>query len=354
MSPAPSPDPRAESPSSASSGAPSGRPAPAPTAVDVVVVGGGAAGLAAALVLGRARRRVVVVDAGRTRNACSPSVHGYLTQDGTTPAELVAAGRREVRGYGVEIVEDEVREIARADGGPGPEPAPLVVTTVGGHAFRARRVVLATGIVDELPVIPGLAERWGLDVLHCPYCHGYEVRDRALGVIARDPEGAFHQAVLLRQLSDDVALFLDEVDEAEIGEHESELLRARDVSVVAGKVVELRLDDDGVSAVVLADGRAVPRSAVFVAPRFTVNDAMIGGLGVERVETGMGTALAVDDQGRTDVPGLWAAGNVTDLSAQVLGAADSGARAGIGINGELCLEDAERAWAHAHALAPTA
>ena len=140
---------------------------------DVVVVGGGAAGLNAALVLGRARRRVAVVDAGAPRNAPAAHMQGFLSRDGMSPADLLAAGRAEVTGYGVELVDDQVVAIE----------AGFVVRLAGGRVLQARRILLATGVRDELPEIPGVRERWGRDLLHCPYCHGWEVRDQPIGVL---------------------------------------------------------------------------------------------------------------------------------------------------------------------------
>jgi thioredoxin reductase len=325
---------------------PSASPAPSDAGeVDVLVVGGGAAGLSAALVLGRSRRRVVVVDAGEPRNACSPHMHGFLTRDGARPGEFLEIGREEVRRYGVEVHEDEVTAVERltATTPDGDEPEPFLVGTAGGRSWRARRVILASGLADELPQVPGVAERWGRDVLHCPYCHGYEVRDQPVGILARTAAGAVHQALLVRQLTDDVVVFLHSIDPAELDPHEAEILRARGIEVVPGLVDHLRVDEDGVSAVELLDGRVVPRTAVFVAPRFLVNAAVVAPLGIETVASDLGTSIDVDDEGRTSVPGLWAVGNVARMYAQVLGSADAGARAGIGINGELCLEDAARA-----------
>ena len=147
-------------------------------AYDVVVVGGGTAGLSAALILGRSRRRTLVVDAGEPRNAPAAHMHGYLSRDGMSPAEFLEAGRREVASYGVELAEDRVTG-AVPDGADG-----FHVPLAGGRTVHARRLVVTTGLVDELPDIAGVAERWGRDVLHCPYCDGWEVRDRPFGVIA--------------------------------------------------------------------------------------------------------------------------------------------------------------------------
>ena len=161
---------------------------------DVVVVGGGAAGLNGALMLARSRRSVVVIDAGQPRNAPADGVHGLLARDGMPPAELLERGRAEVRSYGGAVVAGTVTTIDRL-------PTGFTVGLADGRTVSARRLLVTTGVVDELPEIPGLRERWGRDVIHCPYCHGWEVRDRAIGVLASSPMVA-HQALLFRQLSD--------------------------------------------------------------------------------------------------------------------------------------------------------
>lgn len=199
---------------------------------DVVVIGGGAAGLSGALMLGRARRSVLVVDAGRPRNAPAAASHNYLTRDGVSPGELLAEGRAEVQRYGGEVVADEV--VAAEAVGEG-----LFRVTLGsGASVEARRLLLASGMVDELPDVPGLAERWGRDVLHCPYCHGYEVRDQAIGVLSTGPV-AMRQALLWRQWSEDVRLFLHTGPEP--SDEEYEQLTARGIAVVDGEVTGLEV-----------------------------------------------------------------------------------------------------------------
>ncbi|MFH5824787.1 NAD(P)/FAD-dependent oxidoreductase [Georgenia sp. AZ-5] len=311
--------------------------APAHRMYDVAVVGGGPAGLSAALVLGRARRRVLLVDGAEPRNRCSPSLHGYLTRDGATPADFLATARQEVDGYGVERRTGTVTGLRAGDDG--------FWVDLGDAQVRARRVVVATGLTDELPDIAGVAGRWGRDVLHCPYCHGYEQRDRPLGVVGGDRDGAVHQALLLRQWSPDVILFLHEVPEDELTARDRALLAARGVRVVPGRVTAVVTEEDRLAGLRLADGSYHPRAAVFVPLRLRVNDAPLAGLDVATTRSDMGVCLATDPEGRTSVPGLWAAGNVAGLALQVIGAAESGARAAIGINGGLVLEDAEAALA---------
>ncbi|MFI2608120.1 NAD(P)/FAD-dependent oxidoreductase [Kitasatospora sp. NPDC018619] len=296
---------------------------------DAVVVGGGAAGLNAALVLGRARRRVAVVDAGEPRNAPAAHMYGYLSRDGMPPAALLAVGREEVARYGVDLIGARVGHIEPDGGG-------FVVHLAGGPALHARRVVVATGLRDGLPELPGLVERWGRDVLHCPYCHGWEVRDRPLGVLGTGP-GAVNQALLLRQWSADVVLLAHTLEPTDA---ERERLAARGVRVVGGRIVRLVSEDGRLRGVELANGQVVPREAVFVAPRPVPRDALLFGLGCARDAEGW---VTTDRTGRTSVPGVWAVGNVADPRAQVVVAAGAGAAAAIALDHDLLAEEVERA-----------
>ncbi|WP_393060948.1 NAD(P)/FAD-dependent oxidoreductase [Streptomyces sp. LN549] len=307
---------------------------------DVVVIGGGAAGLSGALALGRARRSVLVIDAGSPRNAPAAHVHNYLGREGTPPSELTAIGRKEAAQYGAEFVEGEVTAAEKLPGGAG-----FRVVRGDGIAVTARRLLVTTGLVDELPSIPGLAERWGQDVLHCPYCHGWEVRDAAIGIVALTPM-AVHQALLWRQWSADVTLFLH--DGPEPSDEEYEQLAARGIAVVDGEVAGLEVSDDRLTGVRLAGGRVVPREAVVVQPRFTARSGVLDGLGLHAtpLETGghtLGTHIAADPAGATEVPGVWVAGNVASLMEQVIGSAAAGLKAGSAINADLVAEDTRRA-----------
>jgi thioredoxin reductase len=293
---------------------------------DVVVVGAGAAGLNAALVLARARRRVAVVDAGDPRNAPAAHVRGFLSRDGMSPAALLEVGRAEVAGYGVGLIDGRVDHID-----PG-----FFVRLDRGLVLKARRVLVATGLRDELPEIPGVRERWGKDLLHCPYCHGYEVRDEPIGVLGTHP-GAVHHALLLRQWSDDEIFFPHTLD---LTADERERLTARGVHIADGVIKWLVVEDDRLRGVELAEGRVVPRSAVFVFPRMVPRDALLTGLGCEKDENGW---VTTDASGRTSVFGVWAAGNVTDPRAQVITAAGMGSAAAFAINHDMVDEEVARA-----------
>jgi thioredoxin reductase len=291
--------------------------------LDVVVVGGGAAGLSAALVLGRARRRVAVVDAGSPRNAPASHMQGFLSRDGLSPSELLAIGREEVARYGVEVLADRVDAVEHG----------FVIHLAGGRTLEARRVLLATGVGDRLPDIPGVRERWGRDLLHCPYCHGWEVRDQPLGVLGTHPLAVEH-AQLVRQWSTDVVFFAHTADvpPADRGQ-----LEARGIELVRGAVGRLVVENDELVGVELEDGRVVPRAAVFVRPDNTPHpDGLAAGLGCELNEDGF---PVVDPTGRTSVSGVWAAGNAADPRAQVITSAGAGSAAAIAINADLVRED---------------
>ncbi|AWT47464.1 MULTISPECIES: NAD(P)/FAD-dependent oxidoreductase [Streptomyces] len=301
---------------------------------EVIVVGGGAAGLSAALVLGRARRRTLVVDAGEPRNAPSAHMQGFLSRDGMAPAEFLAVGREEIARYGVELVRDRAVDARRADG--------FLVTLAGGRTVRARHLVVATGLRDELPDVPGVAERFGRDVLHCPYCHGWEVRDQAFGVLATSPLSA-HQALMVTQWSKDVTLFLHTVAESELTAEDLRRLATAGVRIVPGEVAGLVVEDDRLAGVRLADGTVHAREAVFVAPRAVPRNELLQRLGAELRDTPFGAYPVIDERGQTTVPGLWAAGNASGFAEQVINAASRGYRAGAAINGELLFADLDAA-----------
>ncbi|MBD8043854.1 NAD(P)/FAD-dependent oxidoreductase [Arthrobacter sp. Sa2BUA2] len=302
---------------------------------DVVVVGGGAAGLSGALALSRARRSVLVIDGGDPRNAPAGHVHNYLGREGTPPAELYAIGRSEIEGYGAAVAEGFVAGITREDGGL------FAVELTGGRSVRARRILAATGVTDVLPEIPGLKEHWGTGVLHCPYCHGWEVRDQAIGVLATDLPTAVHQALMWRQWSADVVLFLNGTGEPDEGQ--AEQLAARGIRVLPGDVAGIE-GQDRLTGVRLASGEVEARDAVVVFSRLSARAGYLAGLGVIPAEqfageTPIGTALTVNPMGATEVPGVYAAGNLAAPMAQVIGSAAAGLMAGAAINGDLIMED---------------
>ncbi len=299
-------------------------------AVDVVVVGGGAAGLSAALLLGRSRRSVVVVDSGQPRNAPADGVHGLLGREGVTPSNLLATAREEVRRYGGEILAGEIS-------GARPDGDGFTVSLGDGMQLRARRLLIATGLIDVLPDVPGLAQQWGHDVVHCPYCHGYEVRDLAIGILATAAPSV-HHALLFRQLSEDLTYF---AHRTELTAEQKEQFDALGITVVLGEVATVEVSDGNVTGLKMADGRLIAREIIAVATRMEARAGFLGELGLHPVEhpSGMGHHLPADQFGRSPVPGVWLAGNVTDLTAQVGASAAAGATAAQHLNADLVTED---------------
>jgi len=296
---------------------------------DVVVVGGGAAGLSGALALGRARRSVLVVDEGEPRNAPAGQVHNYLGREGTPPARLLAIGRREVERYGVRIRQDRARTARR-------EPDGGFVVGLGDGQVRARRLLVTTGLVDELPEVPGVAAEWGRSVVHCPYCHGWEVRDQPIGVLGTSGLSV-RQALMWRQWSDDIVLLRhtapawDADDDAR--------LAARGIRVVDGHVTGWEA-----GGARLAGGDLVARRVLVVAAPVRARAGILLELGAETAQWTVdgecaGTYVAADASGLTTVPGVWVAGNVADPRAQVIAAAAAGLAAGAAVNADLIAED---------------
>ncbi len=305
---------------------------------DVVVVGGGVAGLSGALALGRSRRSVLVIDAGEPRNSPADHAHNYLGREGTSPLELLEIGRAEVSAYGVEVVDDRVVGLSG-------EAGAFLVTTAGGRRFGARRVLATGGVVDELPDVPGLAERWGVDVLHCPYCHGWEVRDQPIAILGSGPMTA-HQALLFSQLSDDVVVVV--LDGVEVADEDIEKLAAIGVKFERGTPQEVVTDGHALVGLRLADGSVLERAAIVVASEPHVRADYLAPLGIEphpfeMAGAVLGSVLTVEPTGATAVPGVFAAGNATDLSMTLMASAAHGFRVGAWINAELIAQDATRA-----------
>ncbi|MGO3886999.1 MAG: FAD-dependent oxidoreductase, partial [Mycetocola sp.] len=333
---------------------------------DVVVIGGSVAGLSAAQMLGRALRRVVVIDAGEPRNRFAAQMHGVLGHDGTPPDELRATGRAELERYGVTVTPATVARVTT-------EESHVSVELSDGAQITARALILANGARDELPAIDGLAERWGTSVLHCPYCHGWEVRGRRLAVIATSAM-SLHQAELVRQWSEHVTLFASAA--GDIAPEIRERLTARGVVIVDEPVVAVQgenhgsaedsdgghdVDSDGdggdpgasrsITAVRTADGALHPADAVFVAARVVPRDAAVAGLELVRQDNPMGSFIAVDAAGRTSNPRVWAVGNVVAPQMTVPMTMGAAATVGGAVNMMLVTEDGEHAVAAQKAAA---
>ena len=292
---------------------------------DAIIAGGGAAGLSAALMLGRSRRRVLVVDAGSPRNRFAAHMHGVLGQEGVPPGELLERGRAEAAGYGVEFAAGAVERVEHEEGG-------LRITTTDGAVRSARALVAASGLSDDLPEIPGLAERWGSTVLHCPYCHGWEVRDRRLGVLTTSPFG-LHQAELIRQWSDRVTVFTAGL--GALAPETEQRLRARGVELEPAPVAAILGEGDDLAAVRLDDGREVPLDAIFTIGAPRPHDGFLDRLGLDRSDTPFGSFIAVDPMGKTSDDRIWAVGNLVNPGANVPLSIGAGSFAGAAVNAAL-------------------
>ncbi|WP_329385948.1 NAD(P)/FAD-dependent oxidoreductase [Streptomyces sp. NBC_01716] len=320
--------------------------------VDAVVIGGGAAGLNGALMLARSRRSVVVIDSGAPRNAPADGVHGLLGLEGVPPAELLRRGREEVRGYGGSVLSGEV--VSAVPAAPSADGDPrFTVTPADGGTLRARRLLVATGLRDVLPDVPGLARHWGHGVVHCPYCHGWEVRDEPIGVLATGP-ASVHHALLFRQLTDDLVYFTrgTDLDEETRARFAARGIRVVDTPVAAVESTESAgstesRDDGGIAGVRLTDGQVVARRVLAVATSMRVRTEGLAGLNLptQDLPGGMGHHFVTGTAGTTQVRGVWVAGNATDPTAQVGASAAAGALAGAHINADLATADTDAALA---------
>ncbi len=287
---------------------------------ECIVVGGGAAGLSAALVLGRARRRTLVIDAGEQSNRVAHGIGGLLGHDGRPPDAFYSAGREELAAYpAVELRSGEVVRAERVEDG-------IVLELAGGERETARRVLLATGMDYRRPELPGIEERWGRSVFHCPFCHGWEVRDRALGVLDRGEDGV-RRALLLRAWSDDVTLYSD--GPAELDEDGAALLRAARVDVDERPVAELRGPGDTLTAVLFADGSERPCGGLLVPVTLHQRSPLAEQLGAELASKGpvVADAVEVDEGFHSSLPGVSAAGDASGLMPSVANAVAAGSSA---------------------------
>ncbi|MGH3705420.1 MAG: NAD(P)/FAD-dependent oxidoreductase [Agromyces sp.] len=295
--------------------------------LDVAVVGGGPAGLSAALSLARARRRVIVFDAGDPRNGVAQHMHGVLGHDGLPPTRLLERGRVEVEQYGGVVVDGRV-ESARAHRGGIEIDGPSEVVT-------ARRLIVATGLRDRLPDIAGLQEQWGRGVVVCPYCDGWERRHHTIGVIAAGPQGV-DQAHQLRQWSDRIVYFPNDVGEP--GADAVRTLEARDIRIERGPVRAVRSSDGRVEAVEL-DDRSVAVETIFTATTLHPRDRLLRDLGARTLDVESGSWVVVDPDGRTSVEHVWAVGNVIDRRSNVSVSLGAGSLIAGAVNADLTAAD---------------
>ena len=303
---------------------------------DAVVIGAGTAGLSAGLLLGRSRRRVLLLDGGEPRNAPAAGVHGFFTRDGVSPGELLEIGREQLKPYGgVEYRAGRATDVSGSYGA-------FEVGLEGGETVSARKIVLATGVFDELPETPGFRELWGRGVYHCPYCHGWEVRDRPLAVMAAGEEVA-ERAVLIRNWSRDLVAL---TDGSALGDEARARLVALGVRVREERISRLEGKGDaseGLSRIVFEDGTSLEREGLFYGPPQRQRSGLAEALGCEVAAMGPAAEVVKADRmtGQTSVPGVYAAGDGGAPPQSVANAVASGANAAAFLNHVLCGEDAE-------------
>ena len=300
---------------------------------DCIIIGGGAAGLSAALVLGRARKRTLLIDAGEQSNRPASGIGGLLGHDGRRPDELYAQGRKEIVRYpSVEVRHDKVTEAFRHDGG-------FAVTSSDGSVESSRRLILATGMQYRLPDLPGLAERWGRSVFHCPFCHGWELRDRPLGVLDADPATGIHRALLLTGWSADVTLLTN--GPATISPDQLAELTAANIKIDQRRVVALDGPDDALAKVVFADGATRPSRGLLVPAVLHQRTDIAAQLGLALAPPSpiAADAVAIAPTGETNVPGVVVAGDTAAGMPSVANAIAAGSNAAMTVVRSLLGED---------------
>lgn len=291
--------------------------------IDVLIVGGSVAGLSAATYLGRMRRQVVVVDGGKPCNRFSHASHGFFTRDGVDPAELLQIGRAQVQAYPTVTLQTGLVAAIQ------PQPDGFTATLADGTTVATRKVLLAMGVRDELPPLANIEQFWGRSAFHCPYCDGWEVRDQPLA-IQGNGEGALHRAKLLLNLTDDLVICTD--GPASFSDAEWQFLRQRKVRVIETPLTGIEGQGEQMHTVRFTDGSTLARHALFINLRTSQHSDLAAGLGCAIDAMGF---VKVDAQARTNVAGVYAAGDMTTQARTVIFAAAQGATAGIALNHEL-------------------
>lgn len=298
---------------------------------DVAIIGGASAGLSAALILGRSARKTVVFDTGDPRNKPAAHAHNVFTRDGVSPLEILAIGREQLKAYpSVSIVQEKVITTAREDG-------VFRLETASGGIFTARKIILATGLKDILPDIKGIQALWGDKVIHCPYCHGWEVRNSPVALIGND-DIAYHQTTLIYNLNKDLTIFTN--GKATFSAEQQAKLQERGVGLIETPVTAIEDDADGIR-LILADGTVHHKKASYVkAVGFHFHNELAVQLGCELEEGG---AIKVDEFQQTTVPDVMAAGDVSHpMMHMVMTAAAGGIRAGAFCNGQMAKDEFEK------------
>jgi thioredoxin reductase len=292
---------------------------------EVIIIGGSYAGLSAAMALGRSVRYVLIIDSGLPCNRFTPHSHNFLTQDGETPAAISAKAKAQVMAYpSVKFKESIVTEVVKRENG-------FEVNTASGKTFTSKKIVIATGVTDIFPSIDGFAECWGKTVIHCPYCHGYEVRQKNTAILANG-DGAMHYAALISQLTGNLSVYTN--GPAAFESQQKEKLAKHNIAIIEGKVTRIHHDNGQVTGLELEDGKVQAVEAIYARPEMKLQDFILK-TGVAINDMGF---VSVDEMQRTSVPGLYASGDCTTGQRAVAVAVASGMKAGAAINYELASE----------------
>ncbi|MGL4608851.1 MAG: NAD(P)/FAD-dependent oxidoreductase [Trueperaceae bacterium] len=297
---------------------------------DVVIVGAGSAGLSAALALGRARRKVLVLNGGAPRNAPTDASHNFFTRDGTPPIEMLKIGLEQLTPYGTEVQSHNAESIKKTK-----DTFELMLDN--GQRVGSRRIILATGVVDILPDIPGFRELWGKNIHHCPYCHGWEVRDRPLAVYARGEMG-YHFAIMIRHWSKDLVVCSN--GDARFSDEQRQHLKQFDLKLIETPIQKLETSESGLEAIVFRDSTALKREHIFMRPPHQQRSPLAAQLGCTMSEDGL--YVKVNSSGETSVPGIYAAGDMTGPMQAVSSAVASGTLVGAMLNHALVFEEAKQ------------
>ncbi|SIT88421.1 NAD(P)/FAD-dependent oxidoreductase [Pontibacter indicus] len=296
---------------------------------DVIIIGGGPAGLNAAMILGRSRRKVLLFDSGKPRNRWSKSMNGFLSSDGVNPADFIRKGREELKKYNIQIVDHPVSDATYSKG-------TYVVEASEGHVYHSRKLILATGLKDTLPEVEGIEELYGLSVHHCPYCDGWESRDKAIAVYGKDRSG-IGQALAMKNWSSDVTLYTDGT--RKLNNKDMELLNLNEVKVCTDAIARVEGEEGMLQRIVLRNGETRPQEALFFSGETKQQSELGRQLGCEFTSKGVIRTRRLQ---QANIPGLYVAGDAARDMQLVIVAAAEGAKAGVAVNMELQQEDRVR------------
>lgn len=293
---------------------------------EVIIVGGSYSGLSAAMSLGRALRKVLIIDSGRPCNRHTPHSHNFITQDGETPTAIAAKAKEQVLAYPtVQFVKDKALSASKSEAG-------FTVIAESGITYTAKKLLFATGVTDIMPDIRGFDDCWAISVIHCPYCHGYEVKAENTAILANG-DAAYHYAVLLSQWTKDLTIFTN--GPAEFSEGQRLKIAQHNIPIIEGKITKLKHSKGYVEEIIMVDGTSHEFKVIYSRPSLKQHCDIPQQLGCEMDEHGM---ISIDFMQKTSVAGIYASGDCTTMMRSVATAVASGMKAGAAINGEMAAE----------------